>query len=113
MSGGRKALDFVMYGTGGDPICDDLSDGYCTDYHCAGDCGLAHNQTEAIEHSLAHRAEKAERQLQFLLFDLWRDGILTEQQCATYRDVDLVSLRGMLDTEAQNRGFRDRIEAQS
>ena len=40
MSKGRKAPSRAIYGTGGDPIDDDLADNWCTDYHCAGDCGL-------------------------------------------------------------------------
>lgn len=30
------------YGTGGDPIADDVDQDYCSMYHCPGDCGLRH-----------------------------------------------------------------------
>ena len=30
----------AVYGYGGDPIDNDFDDDWCTDYHCAGDCGL-------------------------------------------------------------------------
>lgn len=49
--------------------------------------------------------------LQVLLFDLWRDGILSEQQCAKYHDVDLVSIRRIFDIEAMRRGMKNREEA--
>lgn len=110
MTEGRKAPLRAIYGCGGDPIDDDLADEWCADYHCAGDCGMPHNGIEAVEYSLAYRAEKAESQLRRLLFDLWRDGVLSEQQCATYLDADLVYARGVLDIQAQNNGFRDRME---
>ena len=36
----RIVFEKAMYGCGGDPIDDDLADEWCSDYHCAGDCGL-------------------------------------------------------------------------
>lgn len=30
---------------------------YCTDYHCAGDCGLPHNQKERTEYASLVMAE--------------------------------------------------------
>lgn len=38
----------AMYGCGGDPIDDDIADDWCTDYHCAGDCGL---RGHGVQHS--------------------------------------------------------------
>lgn len=50
--------------------------------------------------------------MQILIFDLWRDGVLTEQQCATYTGEDLVQVRRLLDCEAARRGYKCREEAQ-
>ena len=36
----RKREPRAIYGCGGDPLDDDRADEFCTDYHCAGDCGL-------------------------------------------------------------------------
>jgi hypothetical protein len=48
-----------------------------------------------------------------LVFDLWRDDILTEQQCAKYADTDIVSVRRILDCQALLFGFKSRDEAQA
>jgi hypothetical protein len=47
-----------------------------------------------------------------LLYELWRDGVLSEQQCAKRYGVDLVTMRRLLDDRAQAAGFSSRGEAQ-
>ena len=51
--------------------------------------------------------------LERLVFDLWRDEILTEQQCAKYAETELISVRRILDCQALVLGFNDRDEAQA
>jgi len=51
--------------------------------------------------------------LQSLLFDLWRDEVLSEQQCAKYHGVDLVSMRRIFDCEAARRGLSSRDAPQA
>jgi hypothetical protein len=51
--------------------------------------------------------------MQILVFDLWRDGVLTEQQCAAYTGEDLVQVRRLLDCEAAKRGYKCREDAQT
>lgn len=56
------------------------------------------------------REELREERQRFhaLLFDLWADEVLTEQQCARYLGLDLLATRKTLDDEATRRGYKTR-----
>ena len=51
--------------------------------------------------------------LERLLFDLWRDGVMSEQQCAKYAGTSLVGMRQALDCQAVLHGYGNREDAQA
>lgn len=66
----------------------------------------------AVARHLVADQPVAGEKLRELVFELWCDGILSEQQCATRMGLDLVSLRVMLDGMAMLKGHRSREDAQ-
>lgn len=74
--------------------------------------GLVPTRAELISQR-REREELYEERHRFhaLLFDLWADEVLTEQQCARYLGLDLLATRKTLDDEARRRGYKARDHA--
>lgn len=75
---------------------------YCDNYHCAGDCGLPHNQAErvAFESDLEadlqasdDKRQEFEDRVLALLIELEEEGILSEGQCSKVWGGDLLDWR--------------------